>query len=472
MRLEKIESDQGKSGFALYPEMGTKRFCTLPDRPVRGLREINGRTFAVGGSTLYEITGGAVAGLGAVANDGKLASLTASNIELLVASGAIGYVYNLGSGAFTANPANLASPRMVGYIKGFFLSMQDNSNQFQCSNALDGKTWDPTQKAAMSDIPDNLTSMIVDHNEVWLCGNKRAEGWYFSGDVFPFAAIPQAYIEMGTGTAFSPTRLDNSVLWWGQNEDGAGMAWRANGYTPQRISNHAIEYMVQGFGDLSGAVSYGLQDNGHTLYRTLFPAANQGRGAMLQYDISTQAWSEIMYWDNGVEKAHKSWCHCYTNGKHLVGDPNSGNVYEMASPKVLGSGWDFVQDDGNPIKRTRIAPVMANEDERMFFERLVLDVEVGLGPQPPLVDGAGNPRGPLVMLDWSDNGGKTYGTEYQLDCGQAGNYKTRVYKNKLGSTKKGRVFRVSTTDPVPWRFTDAYINDPVERLSSKLRAQA
>lgn len=479
-RLEAIESQQGKSAFALYPEMGTKRFCTLPDRPVRGIREINGRCFAIGGSTLFEVSAaGAPTALGAVANDGKLASLTASNIELLVAAGAHGYVYNLGSGAFTSDPAFMVTPRLVGYIKGFFVSLQDNSNVFQCSNALDGKTWDPTQKAAISDFPDNITSMIVDHNEVWLCGNKRAEGWYFSGDVFPFAPIPQAYMEMGTNSTFTPKRLDNTVLWWGQNEDGFGMAWRANGYTPQRISTHAIEYMVQGFGDISGAVSYGLQDNGHALWRTYFPAANKGLGATLQYDVATGGWSELTFWDGARENAHKSQCHELAFGKHLVGDPTSGNIYQLSSPTVLGAGWDFVTDDGNPIRRVRRAPVLATEDERMHFDRLVIDVETGLGPIPALTtdglvlaaDGS-NARGPRLMLRMSDDGGKTWGNESQLDCGQAGNYKTRVVKNKLGSTKKGRVFELSATDPVPFRIIDAYVNDPVERLTSKLRAQA
>lgn len=480
LRLEAIESQQGKSAFALYPEMGTKGFATLPDRPVRGMREINGRLFAVGGGTLYEVAANGVpTPLGAVANDGKPASLTASNIELLVAAGAAGYVYNLGSGLFTPNPAFLVTPRIVGYIKGFFVSLQDNSNVFQCSGALNGVSWDPTQKAAVSDIPDNLTSMIVDHNEVWLCGNKRAEGWYFSGDVFPFAAIPQAYMEMGTDVPFSPCRLDNSVLWWGQNEGGHGMAWRAQGYTPQRTSTHAIEYMVQGFGDISGAVSHTLQDNGHSLWRTYFPAANKGRGATLQYDVATGAWSELTFLSQGKELAHRSQCHEMAFGKHLVGDPTSGNIYELASPKANGAGWDFVTDDGNPIRRVRRAPVLANEDERMYFDRLVIDLETGLGPVPALTtDGLAlaadnsNARGPRLMLRWSDDGGKTWSNESQLDCGQAGEFKTRVYKNKLGSTQKGRVFEVSTTDPVPWRFIDCYVNDPVERLTSKLRAQA
>src|SRR6478609_3884338 len=125
-RLEAIESQQGKSAFALYPEMGLKRFATLPDKPVRGIKEINGRCFAVGGSEFCEIAAnGAVTPIGAVANDGKPASLAACGDSLLgaasqvlIAAGGRGFVYTLaGGGAFLADPPFLVTPRMVGFIK-------------------------------------------------------------------------------------------------------------------------------------------------------------------------------------------------------------------------------------------------------------------------------------------------------------------------------------------------------------------
>lgn len=54
--LERATSPAAKSGQALLPCPGFEIFTTLPTTPVRGLFAQNDRTFAVGGSVLYEVT--------------------------------------------------------------------------------------------------------------------------------------------------------------------------------------------------------------------------------------------------------------------------------------------------------------------------------------------------------------------------------------------------------------------------------
>ena len=66
--------------------------------------------------------------------------------------------------------------------------------------------------------------------------------WADIGDPdFPFAPIPGAFIEQGIGSRFGWTVVDNELYWHGQNEDGGRVAYRAQGYQPQRISTHAVE---------------------------------------------------------------------------------------------------------------------------------------------------------------------------------------------------------------------------------------
>ena len=80
------------------------------------------------------------------------------------------------------------------------------------------------------------------------------------------------------------------------------------------------------------------------------------------------------------------------------------------------------------------------------------------------------------MLRWSDDG-RTWSNERILNCGQAGQYKKRVYINRLGRFRQ-RLFEVSMTDPVPWRIADAYFEDATgmfkqtERLAAQLRKMA
>lgn len=74
-----------------------------------------------------------------------------------------------------------------------------------------------------------------------------------------------------------------------------------------------------------------------------------------------------------------------------------------------------------------------------------------------LTDAGPITRAPQMMLRWSDNGGKTWSNTYQLSTGKLGEYNVRVQKRMLGRARK-RVWEVSWTDSLPWRFNDAFVD--------------
>lgn len=74
---------------------------------------------------------------------------------------------------------------------------------------------------------------------------------------------------------------------------------------------------------------------------------------------------------------------------------------------------------------------------------------------PPLPPGAA--RSPRVNLRWSDDGGCNWSNSYAMDIGQAGECSTRVIWRRLGRTR-GRIYELSTADPVPIRIVDAYLD--------------
>jgi hypothetical protein len=269
-------------------------------------------------------------------------------------------------------------------------------------------------------------------------------------------------------------RLDNSVFWLGADDRGAGIGWRAQGYSPARISNHAVEAAWAAYSTIADAIGYSYQDQGHSFWVLYFPSANK----TWVYDVATQMWHERSFRAGGsaVDTAHRSQCHVYAFGRHLVGDWGGGNAYQMAVPQVNGSGWSFVTDFGNAIRRVRRAPHISMEQQWTFHHEMQVDVEAGLGPQPPLLDGAGNQRDPQLVLRWSDDGGKTWSNERVMNCGQAGAFKTRAIARRLGRSRD-RIYEVSVSDPIPWRIVDAYLQatpgfTPQERLVSQLRKGA
>lgn len=81
-----------------------------------------------------------------------------------------------------------------------------------------------------------------------------------------------------------------------------------------------------------------------------------------------------------------------------------------------------------------------------------------------------------LMLRWSDDGGHLYSNEHILSIGAVGQYAFRCYLNRLGRSRD-RIFEVSCSDPIPWRFVDAYLMargeageyKPTERYASQIR---
>lgn len=487
---ETVESASAKSQMALYPTPGLTLFAATL-KPVRGIFQINGRVFAVGAANLYELLkDGTVTNRGPVGNDFQpvtMATNGSAGNQLVICSAGQVYVFylkdtgnNLKNTLFEVEGLQGESSQIV-FCDGYFIatlraSDGTGTNKFQVSNLEDGSTWNPLSVQQISVFPENIGAVVQVFRQLWFFGiDGHAQVYYNSGanQFTPFDVIQGAFMEEGIDAPLSLCVLDNAPFWIGGNENGNGIAWRANGYAPVRVSNFAVETAWATYPmKCSDAVGYSYKDQGHTFWVLRFPSANNGFGATWVYDVAQQMWHERGYWSKeGFTgySAHLSTCHCFAFNLHLVGDWNSGNIYSMAQ--------GVLTDNGTPIRRSRRAPHVSSEDQRIFFDQMQIDVEVGDAPIPPLLDGAGNPRDPQMMLRWSDDGGRTWSNEHWTGAGQAGIFRTRVYWNRMGYARD-RVFEVAVTDPVPWRIIDAYLkatpgfDEPTERYSKQIAKMA
>ncbi len=425
---------------------GLAVFAALPQGPVRGSFLTNGRLFAVGGSSFIELQNdGSQTTWGTIASDGNPASIAFNGIQLLIVSGGKAYCFTLATNALLDVTDQLAgTPIQCDYSDTYFIVCFANSNKYQMSQVLDGTTWPGQLVNEVSVFPDNIVSIIVNHRELWVFGSKRSQPYQDTGSAEVFDPIPGALIEVGCAATFSVSRLDNSVFWIGMDERGAAIAWRSNGYTPQRISTHAVEVWLSKQTNVASLVSYSYQDRGHLFWVLYVP----GGDCSWVYDVGESLWHKRAAWVNGIYKPHFSWNHVYAFGKHLVGDWNSANLYEMSV--------SYYDDNGTQIRRLRQAPTVKQELERVYHSELKVDFDVGLGPQPPLLDGNNAPRAPQAMLQWSDDGGKTWSSEHWRGCGMAGQTMTYVRWQRLGQSRR-RVYRMVMTDPIPWCIVDAYL---------------
>ena len=599
LMVETDESGSGKSAASLVNTPGLAPWCGLTingklTSATRGAIAINAlgvtRVFFVADGQLFEVFADkSFIARGGVANDEQPSSLACSPLQVMVASGGNAYVYDLTANTLTAIAALAGIPIVqVGYSDGFFQALQKNSQTFYVSAPVTeggATSWDLTNFGTVSVFPDTVLAMLVDHREVWLFGATRSTAYYDSGGAnFPYDVVPGGFLELGIAAPASAVRADNSPFWIGADERGGGIAWRATGYQPQRVSTHAVEAAWNNYPTIADAVGYSYQEGGHTFVQWTFPSAN----VTWVYDVAAppgSQWHKRAFWDakDGVYTAHRSICHVYAWGKHLVGDWATGNVYQQAMPQSDGAGgWLFCDHFGNAIRRLRAAPYVSNELKWIRHNELIVDGEVGLGPAQALtgpVQNAANgltladatgalwtvtvldngtdsivaaaagavaqtailndsatattswklgvttgggalnatqvtfgaqykqllavatspsqkqsylsvsalgvvtitppyaaPRGPQICLQWSDNAGRSWSNEHWVDFGQEGEYLRRARWSRLGRSRH-RIYRVIMTDPVPWRFADAYLNAPptyqtTERLSAQLRKGA
>jgi hypothetical protein len=459
---ESIESGMGVSAMVLYPSPGTKVFATLPNmRSVITGLFFAGRAFVIAQDlnvqVLWEIfKGSSPINRGILGPANGPAQMVANNAQQLLAcsSGTLWILIlttNVLTQLDTTSGNVLIGPvAQLGFSDGFFTALIQNSQTIQVSSLLNGSAsgWSPLNFTIVSVYADQVLAMLVDHREVWLWGPKQTIPYFDAGaPIFPYLPVPGGFIEQGIIAPQSPIKLDNSVMWIGGDDRGYGIAWRANGYVPTRISNHAIETEWQSYPTCADAIGYSFQDRGHSIAHWYFPTANKS----FRYDVATGLWHNPTFNQAGLPVAHLSRCHFMAFGQHLVGDRQSGNVYAM-SPA-------YSDDAGVPIQRVRRGAPVAAEQEYMHLHKFQVYLEAGLGPEPPLTDTQGNPRDPQMYFRQSKDGGHEWSDPITMDCGQAGQFRKRVLVRRLGRARSW-IPEISTTDPIAWNIVDAYLDAP------------
>jgi hypothetical protein len=462
--------NEGKEAGFLNRAPGLSLLTTVGTGPVRGLWSFEGYMYAVSGNTLYKINSAyTVTALGTIAGTGQV-SMSDNGTQLFVAANGPSYIYNSQTNVFQQiNDIDFPGALTVSYLDGYFIFNEPNSQKIWVTSLLDGLSIDPLDFASAEGSPDGLVAVIVNNREAWLFGTNSIEVWYDAGTPdFPLARIQGASNEIGCAAAFSVAKLDNSIFWLGQDARGRGIVYRNNGYTGVRASNHAIEWQIQQYGDISNAIAYTYQQDGHSFYVLTFPTVQK----TWVYDVVTQSWHERAGWSNGNFIRYRPNCQTAFNSEVILGDYESGNLYAYDLDVYADNGqiqkwlrsWRVIPSGQNNLRRTAqhslqldcetgvgLNGIDVDDNVEWFFytssgDQLVTNTGDLLLFSPPVVQGAN----PEVMLRWSDDGGHTWSNEHWASMGRIGQYGRRVFWRRLGMTMKlrDRVYEVSGTDPV------------------------
>ena len=255
-----------KARAALYPVPGLDPFVTLPEVPARGAIEVIGRVFVVAGSSLYEVDGDRT-----VTRRGALPLATREPVQmthngrqghlLVIAHNHTVAYYDLETNTLYSDV--VSDVDRIGEARGYFVGLDDQASVLRVSPLLGRSSgtaadpalfaWDAARFERRSLANDPWVSMIVHDGEIILFGKDTTEFWEIAdAPDFPFAPVVERTFAIGIAARDSVARVGNTIAWLGGNTQGAGQVYLLDGYSPTRVSTHAVEHAIQAYRKADG----------------------------------------------------------------------------------------------------------------------------------------------------------------------------------------------------------------------------
>lgn len=438
-----VFDEQGKETAALYGTPGLSSFATCGSGPIRGgFSSSNERAFFVSGSVFYEVDStGTGTSRGSLNSSSGNLTFDENATQLFICDGEDGYIFTYSTNSFAEIPdADFPSAGTCTFLGSYFIINKNSTGRYYISASNDGTAWDALDFANAESSPDSLLRVLRGVGYLWLFGAKTTEIHENTGDeAFPFQKIPGADMPVGIMAPYTALQHGSSVYWVGQNENGSGIVYRANGFRPERISTEAVERAINAATSKEDIKALSYQKDGHDFYML----TGGGLETSLVFDESTNLWHERAYLNaQGNFETHLASCCIFAFGKHLVGDRRNGNIYELSS--------DVYSDNGDEIKSRRIFTHLSNEGERVRYNTLKLGFETGVGLQ------SGQGSAPVAMVYFSKDGGRTYGNGREVSIGAVGEYIKTVEVRRIGYAGQLTIM-LDITDPVKRAITGSYI---------------
>lgn len=307
-----------------------------------------------------------------------------------------------------------------------------NSITYQISNVSDTTTWDPLNFASKFGQADGLNALLSHEGLLWLFGTQTTEIDYNSGDPdFPFTRN-STFLHYGCPARYSIAVNGNYFIFLSSNGHGGYSVFqtlpRIYYYNPAPISVPPIDTQIGQWPIISDAFGSIYMIDGHEFYELTSPSGNQtfiyDIPKAQQADAQKGAWYKRESYVNGSYGRFLGSCRAFCYGKRLVGDYNSGKIYYEDASNYT--------ENGTAIRRQFVSPpgVTYAGGARVIFSRMQIDVETGVGSNE------------TFTLEKSIDNGATWQLVNTYTVPAKGG---RIYENRLGSSRYGMIFRITTT---------------------------
>ncbi len=421
-----------KASFALVRTPGIGTWTTVGTGPIYAMHRAFGYLWVISGAKLYRVdTNLTVTEIGSVGFVSRI-DMDHNTTTLVVVNQPNAFYYDTTTSTFAQiTDVDFTSRGASGveFLDNFLLFIEPDSGQFFCADVGSATSFDSLNYATAEGAPDNLVGVKVDHRQALLGGEETIEIWELRGGAgFPFRRAANGFVEIGVANGATMAKQDQSVFWLAPDNT----VRRLDGLTPVRISHAGIE---QALGDVTigSGVGFAYAQEGHLYYVLQFPERT------FVYDATLKDWHERQSYGHPYWLA---WSHEQFAGKELVGDISSNRIGYL-SPLIY-QDWDSIQR-----MEWTYQPVYA-QGNAAFHDKLEIIAETGVG----LISGQGS--NPQMMMDVSDDGGRTFEALATMSMGGIGAFRTAIEWGQLGSSYD-RVYRGAVSDPVKTVIIDTQL---------------
>ncbi len=428
---EELRPDGDKTKIAIYGTPGMlKKFAIPGTAPVRGFLGTPSALYAVAGFNFYQLNAsGSPLFTGSVPSSSTV-SMAYQKSQLVFVDGTSGYFYN-GSTLQVLSGGFPSGARTCTFVAGFFVAESPGTQQFFVSNAYDGSTWNALAFASASQYSDNLLAVDNLGGLLILFSELHQEFWQNTGgSPQPFAPILSATTEWGLAAIFSRAHVGQSIVFLAQTREGGVQICQITGYSVSVVSNSDLDSILNSLTKVSDAVALSYQVDQRKFYQITFPTDD--RSFLL--DVTSGAWSETQTGlTSKYATRHTGQFSTLYAGQTIISDWQNQNIYVPSVSQYT--------DNGTTILRELITRHVEQGFNEFSVDEVYLDMESGVGLQ------SGQGSAPVISMECSRDGGRTFETPVTQPMGAVGQY-WRVPPWRRNGSFRDCVLRFRMTDPV------------------------
>ena len=418
-------NEGAKSPNIMQPFPGLKLF-NAQGGIERNSTVMGGIIYRVAGTTLYKVSsGGTHTSLGTITGNNRCIFAN-DGTNLFIVSGSTVYQWN-GTTLSQVSDPDIQGATSVGYQNRQFLYSKDNN--FVVSDVGDGSSADALNAAQAESQPDDLVRVYIFKDDAYMFGTESVEPFFNTGTGSPpYDRITGQIVSVGTNAIHSIAHNDNYFYFLG--DDNFVYQCVQGIFNP--ISSNALTHAIEGYATSSDAIGHTISFENQKFYLLTFPSAN--KTWVLNENLGKDGWFELSSDTNQGRYQCTSFVRVYN--KNIAFD-DSG-AYELDT--------NTYDNNGEIIQRVRTigglnGTLLGKTGARVQMSKLRLELHTGGG----LITGQGS--NPKVMVEYSTDGGRSFGNGTWAKVGRQGQNIIKVEWHSY-ITFYDLILRLTITDPV------------------------